>query len=82
VLVLNGSMTCAWTPETPGTAAISAILEAGRVPPAVKPVPMPIPSPATENLAEDEAVAPIDEARDPLGHGAQRDEAAPPRRCR
>ncbi len=48
VLVLNGSMTWAWTPDTPGTAAISAILAAGRRPPAVKPVPMPMPSPATE----------------------------------
>ena len=48
VLVLIGSITCAWTPETPGTAAISRILAAERSPPAVKPVPMPIPSPATE----------------------------------
>ncbi len=48
VLVLSGSMTCAWTPETPGTAAISRVLAAERRPPAVKPVPMPMPSPATE----------------------------------
>ena len=41
-------MTWAWTPETPGTAAISAILAAESRPPAVKPVPMPMPSPATE----------------------------------
>src|SRR2546426_3267869 len=48
VLVLSGIMTWAWTPETPGTAAISAIFAAESSPPAVKPVPMPIPSPATE----------------------------------
>ena len=48
VLVLSSIMTCAWTPDTPGTAAISRILAAERSPPAVKPAPMPIPSPATE----------------------------------
>ena len=45
---LSGSITCAWTPSTPGTAATARRVAAGRSPPAVKPAPMPIPRPATE----------------------------------
>ena len=44
----SGSITWAWTPETPGTAAIARRAAAGSMPPAVKPAPMPIPLPATE----------------------------------
>ena len=44
----SGSITCACTPETPGTSAMARMLAAGSRPPAVKPVPMPMPRPATE----------------------------------
>src|SRR5262249_2510039 len=43
-----GSITCGWTAATPGTREISAIFAARNSPPAVKPAPIPIPSPATE----------------------------------
>ena len=48
VVVLSGSITCGWAAATPGTRAISAILAARSSPPAVKPAPIPMPSPATE----------------------------------
>jgi hypothetical protein len=48
VVGLSGSITWACTAATPGTRAICSIRLARRRPPAVKPVPMPIPSPATE----------------------------------
>ena len=48
VLGFSGSITCGWTPATPGTAAIAATAEAGSRPPAVNPAPMPMPRPATE----------------------------------
>jgi hypothetical protein len=44
----SGSITWGWTPATPGTSPIARIAEDGSRPPAVKPVPMPIPRPATE----------------------------------
>src|SRR5262245_3980592 len=48
VEVRSGSITCGWTAATPGTREISAIFAARSSPPAVKPAPIPIPSPATE----------------------------------
>jgi len=48
VVGLSGSITCACTAATPGTCAICSILAARSRPPAVKPVPIPMPSPATE----------------------------------
>jgi len=44
----------------------------------VKPVPMPIPFARHRDLAEDEAITAVDEARDALGHGAEGDEPAIP----
>src|SRR6266566_1362144 len=44
----SGSMICACTPWTPGTSEIARMVAAGSSPPAVKPVPMPMPRPATE----------------------------------
>src|SRR6267142_2314671 len=44
----SGSMICACTPCTPGTSEIARIVAPGRIPPAGKPVPMPMPRPATE----------------------------------
>ena len=44
----SGSITCPCTPLTPGTAAMARSAEAGSMPPAVKPVPIPMPLPATE----------------------------------
>ena len=44
----SGSMTCPCTPETPGTSAMARMVAAGSMPPAVNPVPMPMPRPATE----------------------------------
>src|SRR5262245_13002843 len=48
VLGLSGSSTCGWTPATPSTLRIASMAAAGSRPPAVKPVPMPMPRPATE----------------------------------
>ena len=45
---LSGSITCPCTAATPGTREICSILLARSRPPAVKPVPIPMPSPATE----------------------------------
>src|SRR5262249_43863200 len=59
----SGSMICAWTPSTPGTPAMARIVAAGRMPPAVKPVPTPLPPVAT-----------LADAADALAHGAERDQ--------
>jgi len=48
VLGFSGSITCGWTPATPGTLRMASMAAAGSRPPAVNPAPMPIPRPATE----------------------------------
>ena len=48
VVGLSGSITCACTPDDARHLGDRADLAAGSRPPAVKPVPMPMPRPATE----------------------------------